>query len=218
MFHEKCGVRTNCGSLHSCLRLSINYIAVARSQLLTQLRLPHSRTCCIDCSNNFKPLVPVAPAWHTTGNRCHHCCHHCHHQPAYAVNLRNRMQELWPPNPKELDSATSMSCFCFSAPTKMLRSTSSSGSSRFKLGCKKPAPEGTQYSKSLQSNFNTLSTQSQYDMPAKLHLTAHAWKHPNLQACCTRANNTASRLCVLVPLRLSPRCCCRELTGSQCAL
>ena len=55
------------------------------------------------------------------------------------VNLRKRMQELWPPKPNELDSATLISYFCFSEPTRMLKSTSSSGSSRFKLGCRKPA-------------------------------------------------------------------------------
>lgn len=58
---------------------------------------------------------------------------------SHEVNLRKRMQELWPPNPKEFDNATLISYFCFSEPTKMLKSTSSSGSSRFRFGCKKPA-------------------------------------------------------------------------------
>lgn len=52
--------------------------------------------------------------------------------------LRNSMQELWPPKPNEFERATLISCCCFSDPTRMLRSTSSSGSSRFRLGCRKP--------------------------------------------------------------------------------
>ena len=60
----------------------------------------------------------------------------------HSTYLRNMMQLLWPPNPKLLDSATSISTACFSLPTTMLRSTASSGVSRLRLGCTKPASAG----------------------------------------------------------------------------
>lgn len=64
-------------------------------------------------------------------------------RPLHAWYLRNMRQLLWPPKPKLLDSATSMSAACFSLPTRMFVSASSSGLSRFRLGCRKPARVAT---------------------------------------------------------------------------
>lgn len=49
------------------------------------------------------------------------------------------MDELWPPKPKELDSAIFTSSFWLCFPTMTSMSTSSSGSFRFMLGCTSPA-------------------------------------------------------------------------------
>ena len=55
-------------------------------------------------------------------------------QMHHSRKLRNTTHELWPPKPKELDSATFTSSFCLLAPTITLVSTSSSGSSTFSVG------------------------------------------------------------------------------------
>jgi hypothetical protein len=110
---------------------------------------PPPKTRQIDTRTHTKDSPRSGPAgsrhttaWLPEGCRAFELLRWVLGRPAHAPHSRNglnMMHELWPPKPKELDRATLTSTDCASEPHKMDRSTSSSGSSRFKLGCSLPA-------------------------------------------------------------------------------
>ena len=112
------------------------------SELHVKESLHHNQSwvCTALCSMLLDSISLITQhAWQESKHgRCHevHMLLHCLLVAwTHGTYFRNSTQELWPPKPNELDRATLISSCCFSDPTKMLVSTSSSGSSMLRLGC-----------------------------------------------------------------------------------
>ena len=103
--------------------------------------------CCVDIPSNYKSQTNRSSRQHAAiemrlpshpPRNVASLLPHSLSLPAYGEYAPKRMHELCPPKPNELESATSTLCLIFSEPTTSSRSTSGSGSVRFRFGCSQP--------------------------------------------------------------------------------